>query len=98
MVVAVHCAHLRLNQGSAVGWGGGNRGQCTGPNVRSAVGTGAGDRNGLLGAAALGDSGRVTARGKGGGGTATRYGRRIVRVAQGRRGGGGGGGVWWKCD
>ena len=90
MVVAVHCAQLWLDQGSAV-WGGGNRGQGTGQNVRSVVGTGGADRNGLLGVAALGDRARVTARGKGGWGTATGYRRRTARVAQG--GGGGGGAV-----
>ena len=30
LVVAVHCAHLRLDQGSAVGWSGVNGGQGTG--------------------------------------------------------------------
>ena len=44
----------RLNQGSVVGWSGGNGGQGKGPHVRAAAGTGGGDGSGLLGAAAQG--------------------------------------------
>ena len=58
--MAVHCAHLRLDQGSAVGWSGGNGGQGTGPNMRSAAGTGGADASGLLGAVALGARARGT--------------------------------------
>ena len=59
------CVHsgwtrARLNQGSAVGWSGGNGGQGTGPDVRFAAGTDGGDGSGLLGAAALGARARGT--------------------------------------
>ena len=43
-----------MNQGSVVGWSGGNGGQGTGQDVRSIAGTGGGDGSGLVGAAALG--------------------------------------------
>ena len=51
---------LGLDQGSAVGWSGDNGEQGTGPNMRSAAGTGGGDGSGLLGAAALGARARGT--------------------------------------
>ena len=79
--MAVHCVHLRVDQDSAglvrLQWG-------TGYGARRALRNrdGGGDRNGLLGAAALRD--RAWGMGHGGSGTAHGMG--------GLGGGGGGGG------